>query len=80
MSLNSKSNAMIARMGDKNGGSGIEKPLDLHIRETDQGRSALCLFTCKTSRRHDGHDGGFCATIDSAKSLEKEPILCHFTD
>ena len=66
--------------GSKNGGGGIKKPLELHLREMDQGRSKFCLFTCKVSRRHDSHGGDFCVTIDPGKSPEKEPILCHCTN
>ena len=80
MWLNSKSNAMIPRMGEQKRWGGIKKPLGLHLREMDQGRSELCLLTCKASRRHDGHDRDFCATIDPGKSPEKEPVLCHCMD
>ena len=50
------------------------------VKEIDWRKSGFCLFTCKTSRRHDGPDGGACAGMNLGKAPEKEPILGHCTD
>ena len=38
------------------------------------------MLTCENSRENGGHDGDLRAGMGSGKSLEKEPILCHFLD
>ena len=50
------------------------------MKETDQRKAWVLLFTCKNSRGHDGLDPVVCAGVDPGQSPEKEPVLCHFVD
>ena len=68
------------KSGHKQGGRREWERGYKQVKKIDQRRSGFSLYTCKHSRNQDGPDGGSSAAMESGKSLEKEPILCHCID